>query len=242
MTEEGSCVARRERGQRSATRASQVSAAGQAQTCSRTCETLTDEDRDAISTGFDVPASDLFVSTEGLVGRGDPGSKVLTFASDNCIVELVDHDNKPVQDGVACAKVLVTNLHNLTQPLIRYELTDEFIAHPSIAGSGHLHATVQGRADTTFRYGRIELHPHAIRSTLTTASTVREYQIRQTPRGLHAAIIGEGDLDTDAITVRLRETLAAAGLTAPEITVQRVDEIERDPETGKTRRFIPLTT
>jgi phenylacetate-CoA ligase len=203
-------------------------------------EALNDADRDAIATGFDVPVSDLFVSTEGLVGRGEPGSKVLTFASDNCIVELVDHDNNRVQAGVPSAKVLVTNLHNFTQPLIRYELTDQFTAHPSSAESGHLRATVQGRADTVFRYGRIELPPHAIRSALATASTVREFQIRQTKRGLDAAIIAEGNLDTSTIVARLGEALRAAGVTAPEITVQRVDIIERHPETGKTRRFIAL--
>jgi len=70
--------------------------------------------------------SDLFVSTEGLVGRSQPGEPVLTFASDMCVAELVDEHNQPVRPGVASRKLLVTNLHNRTQPLIRYELTDQF--------------------------------------------------------------------------------------------------------------------
>ncbi len=93
-------------------------------------ETLTDGDRAAIAAGFGAPVSDLFVFSEGLVGRSEPGNPVLTFATDLCIVELVDRDNQPVPDGVASARVLVTNLHNLTQPLIRYELTDQFTARP----------------------------------------------------------------------------------------------------------------
>ena len=44
-----------------------------------------------------------------------------------CIVELVDADNRPVPPGVPSARVLVTNLTNLTQPLIRYELNDVFV-------------------------------------------------------------------------------------------------------------------
>jgi phenylacetate-coenzyme A ligase PaaK-like adenylate-forming protein len=56
-------------------------------------------------------------------------------------------------------------------------------AYASLTANGHLRATVQGRADTIFRYGPVELHPHAIRSVLATASTVREYQIRQTLAG-----------------------------------------------------------
>jgi phenylacetate-coenzyme A ligase PaaK-like adenylate-forming protein len=203
-------------------------------------ETLTHEDRDVIATGFGVPVSDLFVSTEGLVGRSEPGSEVLTFASDNCIVELVDRDENPVQDGVLSAKALVTNLHNFTQPLIRYELTDQFTALPSALEDGHLRATVEGRADTIFRYGNIVLIPHAMRSALATASAICEYQIRQTDRGLEAAIVADGGLDAQAIAARLKGALRAAGLVNPQVTVRSVDTIGRDPETGKTKRFIPL--
>jgi phenylacetate-coenzyme A ligase PaaK-like adenylate-forming protein len=204
-------------------------------------ETLTHEDRDAITTGFGVPVSDLFVSTEGLVGRSEPGSEVLTFASDNCIVELVDHDGNPVKDGVPSAKALVTNLHNFTQPLIRYELTDQFTAQPSDPENGHLRATVDGRADTIFRYGSIELIPFAIRSALATTSAICEYQIRQTDRGLEVAIVPDGGLDVHTIAARLKDALRAAGLADPEVTVRSVDAIERHVETGKTRRFIPLS-
>ena len=55
----------------------------------------------------------------------------MRFATDMCIVELVDARNRPVADGTTSAKVLVTNLHNRTQPLIRYELTDRFLRHPA---------------------------------------------------------------------------------------------------------------
>jgi phenylacetate-CoA ligase len=128
-------------------------------------DTLSPEDRDAITAGFGVPVTDLFVSTEGLVGRSEPSNPVLTFGSDMCIVELVDANNEPVKDGVPSAKALVTNLHNLTQPLIRYELTDQLIAQPSAPGNGHLRATVEGRADTVFRYGSVTVPALAIRPT-----------------------------------------------------------------------------
>jgi phenylacetate-coenzyme A ligase PaaK-like adenylate-forming protein len=134
----------------------------------------------------------------------------------------------------------VTNLHNFTQPLIRYELTDQFTALPSGLEDGHLRATVEGRADTIFRYGSIELIPLAIRSALATASAIREYQIRQTDRGLEAAIVADGDPDVQAIAARLKDALRGAGLANPRVTVRRVDTIERHPETGKTKRFIPL--
>ena len=36
------------------------------------------------------------------------------------------------------------------------------------------------------------------------------------------------------------ETVADAGLRDPEATVAIVERIERDPATGKVRRFVPL--
>ncbi|MGN6676886.1 MAG: hypothetical protein ACTHKL_03800, partial [Streptosporangiaceae bacterium] len=93
-----------------------------------TSETLYPHMRDAIASGFGVPVVDSFGCTEGLFGSSAPDAPVLTFNTDLCIAELVDADNRPVQPGRPSAKVLLTNLYNRTQPLIRYELPDVFIA------------------------------------------------------------------------------------------------------------------
>ena len=128
-------------------------------------ELLTDEDRDAIGGAFGVPPVSQFVSTEGLAGCTRPGDAVMRFATDMCIVELVDARDQPVADGTASAKVLVTNLHNHTQPLIRYELTDRLIRHPA-DGDPYLHAAVEGRADEIFRYGTVTIDPLVIRTVM----------------------------------------------------------------------------
>jgi len=98
-------------------------------------------------------------STEGLVGHSEPGGSVLRFASDMCLAELVDDDNNPVPAGAPSAKVLVTNLHNPTQPLMRYELTDRFTTPEGTMGTGWLRASIDGRADEVFRYGGVAVHP-----------------------------------------------------------------------------------
>ena len=67
--------------------------------------------------------------------------------TDLCIVELVGADNRPVTPGAPSAKVLVTNLYNVTQPLIRYEPTDIFIRQADAAEHGYLRVRVQGRND-----------------------------------------------------------------------------------------------
>jgi phenylacetate-CoA ligase len=114
-------------------------------------EAISPAERAAVGAAFGVPVTDMFVSTEGLVGHSEPGQEVLTFAADTCLAECADDEGRPVPDGVASAKVLVTNLHNLTQPLIRYELTDRFTPAGGSAG-GALRARVDGRADDLFRY------------------------------------------------------------------------------------------
>jgi len=160
---------------------------------------------------------------------------VLSFASDMCLAELVDEDNNPVPAGVSSAKVLVTNLHNLTQPLVRYELTDRF-TRPSAAPA----ASIDGRADEVFRYGSVAVHPHVIRSTLAREEAVREYQVRQTEDGIDVACVTSSHLSTAALAARLEHALRQAGLTEPHVSITLADTITRDPKTAKVSRFIPL--
>jgi phenylacetate-coenzyme A ligase PaaK-like adenylate-forming protein len=202
-------------------------------------ETLGVEDRARITAGFGVPVVNQFGSTEGLLGHSEPGDDVLTFASDLCIAELVDDDHRPVPDGTPSTKVLVTNLHNLTQPLIRYELTDSFIRRPDGENPGLLRATVAGRVDDALRFGRVEVHPHVLRSELVKSPTISEYQVRQTPSGVDVDVITDGPIDPDAIAASLEQVLRAAGLDNPKAEVRKVDALTRHTQTGKTRRFIP---
>ena len=91
---------------------------------------------------FGVAPINMFASTEGLVGHTEPGGQVFTFATDTCIAECVDDAGQPVPDGTTSSRVLVTNLHNRTQPLIRYELADRFTpAGPAPPGSSGRQST-----------------------------------------------------------------------------------------------------
>ena len=183
----------------------------------------------------------MFVSTEGLVGHSEPGQEVLTFASDACLAECVDDEGRPVPDGVASSRVLVTNLHNLTQPLIRYELTDRFTPAGNSDG-GFLRASVHGRSDDMFRYPEASVHPFVIGAALLHAPAVREFQIRQTERGADVAAVIDGDFDHAAVAAALEQSLRRAGLPGPQVSIRRVRALDRDPMTGKARRFIPLRT
>ena len=203
-------------------------------------EAISMPERIAVTEAFGVPVIDTFASTEGLVGHGEPGARVLTFASDTCLAECTDDEGRPVPDGVASAKVLVTNLHNLTQPLIRYELTDRFTPAGTSAG-GALRASVEGRSDDLFRYAGASVHPFVIGAPLLHAPAVREFQIRQTERGADIVAVIDGDFDPSAVAAAVKRSLRQAGVAAPQVGFRRVGALDRDPMTSKARRFIPLS-
>ena len=203
-------------------------------------EAISMAERIAVTEAFGVPVIDLFVSTEGLVGHSEPGGTVLTFAGDTCIAECTDDEGRPVPDGVASSKVLVTNLHNLTQPIIRYELTDRFTPAGTSEG-GALRASVEGRSDDLFRYAEASVHPFVIGAPLLHAPAVREFQVRQTERGADITAVIDGDFDSAALTAQVARSLRQAGLARPQVGFRRVGALDRDPMTSKARRFIPLS-
>ncbi len=189
-----------------------------------------------------MPVVDGFGSTEGLLGKTCPDDNVFVFNTDLCIVELVDDENRPVAPGVRSAKVLVTNLYNLTQPLIRYELTDTFTRWPDAVEHGYLRARVLGRNDDVLHYGTVDVHPIAIRSVMVKTPEVIDYQVHQTRCGIDVfAVVADGSR-LEGLSDRLRRALSDGGLCRPEVTVRPVDRLDRHPVSGKLRRFVPLTT
>jgi phenylacetate-CoA ligase len=208
---------------------------------SSTSETLLPEMRSLIREAFDAPVFDSFACTEGLVGKTGGDDDVFAFNTDMCIVELVDAENRPSPVGVPAAKVLVTNLFNLTQPLIRYELTDTFVPVAHAPGHGYLRARVQGRNDEIFHYPNgTAIHPIVIRSVVVAAPQIVDYQVAQTSTGIHVTIVAATDFAVDGFTARLMRALTEAGLQRPHVTVRAVDRLDRHPVSGKFRRFVPL--
>jgi phenylacetate-CoA ligase len=185
-----------------------------------TGEMLSAAHRRAISEGFGAPILDAYGTTEGLVGITPPDDPVHVFNTDTCIVELDDD------------RILITNLSNRVQPLIRYEIADCFIRRP---GDGHLRASVQGRADDLVRLGAAIVHPLVVRSVMVKTPSVDDYAVRCTGSQLRVAAVGR-DIDVDRLARALRDALQAAG-AEPDVIVEQVSELPRDARTGKIRRF-----
>jgi phenylacetate-coenzyme A ligase PaaK-like adenylate-forming protein len=206
-----------------------------------TSEQLTTEVSAAIEGAFGVPVSNTFGSSEGLFGAADPGDEVISLATDLAIVELVDERNRPVPAGTPSARVLITNLSNLAQPLIRYELTDSFVQQPPASNHGHLRVIVAGRTDEAFTYSSTAIQPLVMRSPLVKTPQVTEYQVRQTARGVDLDVVVNAPVDERALATLIARSLGEAGLPDAAVTIRVVERIERDARTGKVRRFVPLT-
>ena len=205
-------------------------------------EPLTADCRARISEAFGAGVSDQFGSSEGLVGSSPPDDTAIVLASDLCIVELVDSDHRAVPAGTPSATVLVTNLYNHVQPLIRYELTDAFTRQPDAVTDGHLRVTVQGRSDDELRWGAVVIHPLVVRTVMAKTATVSEYQVHQTSGGIDIACVATTGFDPEQLRAALAARLQHAGLDRPEVTVRTAtaEQLVRHPLTGKTRRFVPL--
>jgi phenylacetate-coenzyme A ligase PaaK-like adenylate-forming protein len=203
-------------------------------------ENLTPAVRAQLEGAFGVPVTNLFGSTEGLVGVSEPGEEPLAFASDGCIVEPVDDRHQPVAPGQPSAAVLVTNLYNRAQPLIRYRMDDRFVQAPPSPHHGHFRAVVDGRASDTLRWGEVVVHPLTVTNELIHTPAIVDHVVRQTPAGVTIDVVAVADVDLTAVGSAIQRDLAAAGFAGAEVTLRRIDDIGRDRRTGKVARIVPL--
>ena len=91
-------------------------------------EVLTTEARGRIVDAWGVQPMEVYGSTETLyIASSTPPLPDMRIHEDLAVVEVVDERNQPVPARTHGYKVLVTNLVNRTQPLIRYELSDSIM-------------------------------------------------------------------------------------------------------------------
>jgi phenylacetate-coenzyme A ligase PaaK-like adenylate-forming protein len=208
-----------------------------------TSEPLLPEIREAISAIWQVPLYNGFGSTEGLMGGSCSAGRGIHLSDDLFIIEPVDEHGHAVPAGQRAAKVYLTNLVNVAQPLIRYELSDEVrvLDEPCSCGMSLLRIDdIQGRLDDCFTYpGGPTVHPFTFRSILGREPAIIEYQVRQTPRGADILVRTERPVETTRISESIRAALAAVGLGDATVSVATVDILDRQAS-GKLRRFVPL--
>jgi phenylacetate-CoA ligase len=189
---------------------------------------------------FGVHPFNVYGCTEGLFGTECQHHQGIHLFEDTTLVENVDADGQPVPAGQPGARLLVTNLYNLVQPLLRLEVTDLVTLAPDPCRCGRTlirASTIHGRSDDVLSLaaregGRVAVHPLQF-ALLTRDPKVREFQVVQDGPVLrilivpsHAAAAGDTQLDTRLAQTVARQ-LVGLGVHDPQVTVERRPKLPR---------------
>ena len=162
-----------------------------------TSEVLTDDAAARIEAAWTKPVEGYF-STEVVVIASGSLDHVGLHVCEDVIVEVVDDANRPVAAGTPGSKVLLTNLVQGTQPLIRYELSDAVQLEDGVDRSGRPYdriARIDGRSDDVLRLpaavggGEVAVHPYRLRAPFVKLLDVLQYQVVHGDAGLLVRIV-----------------------------------------------------
>jgi len=209
-------------------------------------EAVTADVRRRVRQAWGIEPMSGYAATEApAIATSSPEHAELEIADDVVVIEIVDDDGKPVAPGRPGARVLLTNLINYAQPLIRYELTDSVVASPLPNPAGRpwrCLLSVDGRtADILYLRASdgatVPVHPSVLGSAVAPLAEVGEYAFVYDARGLHAHIVLTPGAAAD-VGERLRRALidavASTGAVPPVVDVLPVPALQRQPG-GKLR-------
>lgn len=209
-------------------------------TCGEQC---TDEARAAVADTWGLEIYDYWGCSEGVYAFPCEAGEAMHLPDDLVIIEPIDQHGNVVAFGQPADKILLTNLYNRSQPLIRYEITDAMtvIAGTCECGCAHRRITdLAGRTDGFFVYdGEVAVHLLGIETELLNDSTVVEFQVTQTPRGADVSVATKGECNIEGLRRGLVDLMARAGLVDPQVTIRELDALDR-MWSGKLRQFQPL--
>jgi len=203
-----------------------------------------------ISVAFNAKVRDSYAATECpfLSYRCEHGW--LHVNSDWVILEPVDAEYKPVEPGERSHTVLVTNLANRVQPVLRYDLGDSVVQRPDACPCGNpLQAIrVYGRtADMiTFQGGdgeQVTIAPLAFGPLIDRVRGVKQFQILQTSlTSLRVRLRLDQGTDKEAawqaVYTQFGDLLSQHNLA--HVRVEFGDEVPERSAGGKYREVIPL--
>jgi phenylacetate-coenzyme A ligase PaaK-like adenylate-forming protein len=206
-------------------------------------ELATENMKRRILDAWGVRPSEAFGMTEcpsfGLSCAAEPGIHV---REDLGILEVVGADGAPVPDGTPGRRILLTNLYNRTQPLIRYEISDVVAMAPDPCPCGSPFrriAELSGRSEDVFVLpgpdGRtVSIPPAQLRAVAGGFPRLVQYQFVQDEGALVVLLVVSGGRDAEreiaeTLRARLNGMLLAHGAAVPELSFRFVAQLEREP-------------
>lgn len=195
-------------------------------------EPLTRSLRERLELAFGVRPTDFYATTEGLYGHECEMGSMHLF-DDMCIVENVDEEGDPVPPGEVGSRLLLTNLFNRVQPLIRFEIADMVSLDPKPCPCGRALIrlrSLEGRAEDVLHLRGVAIHPLQF-AIVTADPDVREFQVVQQGDSLLLRVaLRDGAAGApERLGSRLGARLSELGVPEPLVRVERVDSLERTP-------------
>jgi phenylacetate-coenzyme A ligase PaaK-like adenylate-forming protein len=171
--------------------------------------------------------------------------------SDWAVVEPVDADHRPVPPGEPSHTVLISNLANRVQPILRYDLGDSVLLRPDPCPCGSLLPAirVQGRAADVLTFPgvhgeQVSLSPMLFGTLLDRVPGVEQFQVVQTaPTTLRVRLQPGAAVDPDRVWHAVHDGIdrLLTDSKAEHVTVERADEPPQPAPSGKYRRVVPFS-
>jgi phenylacetate-coenzyme A ligase PaaK-like adenylate-forming protein len=209
-------------------------------------ETLAPAAKARIERAFGCTVRDAYNASEVIAMTLDCARGRFHVNADWYIVEPVDERYQPVPAGQPSHTVLVTNLANRVQPIIRYDLGDSVVLEPNACpcSSPFPVIRVEGRTDDILAFpaadgATVRVPPMALATVVEETPGVRRFQVIQTaPIELRVRLEVAESYQPDAVSAAVERRLATylAGVGLAHVMIQRAAEPPRpNPRSSKFR-------
>ncbi len=180
-------------------------------------ERLTARSRRQISDAFECAITNLYGASEFTTIALECPSGNLHPNVDWVRLEPVDDEYEPVEYGEPSSSVLLTNLANRVQPIIRYDMGDSISLHPPNCdcGSSLPVLSIKGRSGGILRFAagqseEVTVLPRSIEAAVDSDESIGRFQLIQTAEDeLTVRFDVRTDADRNAVWSDVRERLQA---------------------------------
>jgi putative adenylate-forming enzyme len=211
-------------------------------------EVLSQEEKEKFKQAFATQVIEIYQASEGQMASACKYGH-LHINEDLVFFELYDEEGKLItQPGKVGHKMIITNLVNYAQPLIRYEMNDLIVLDDKCPCGSNFRRIKQvlGRHDDILYFYKGEgkeiqyVFPDLfVRWIIVTSDTIREFKVIQDHINIITVKVDLMDSDTDIenrLKAKLTSELKRFEIFKPEITI--VQETIRLPrERNKFKRF-----
>ena len=207
-------------------------------------EVLTPDMRDGSARPWGVEPASMYSTTEAaMIASGCRAGVGMHVWEDAALVEVVDEHHRPVPPGVPGHHLLLTNLVNHAQPLIRYEISDiaTLADGPNPTGMPFRRlAAVDGRSDDVVHLPAASAAPSPCRRTSCgrrsppspACGSTRSATTARGSRWRSCCARAPRPRRPPAVRTALPHALVAIGAALPPIRVDVVAEIPREAGPG----------